>query len=523
MAEPVRTMVVWCLDWPVVAAGVEADVPVAVLHANRVVASSPVARRLGVQRGLRRREAQGRCPELVVVDRDLAREARMFEPVVAAIEAFTPRVEISRPGQCRFATIGPSRYFGGDEALAAQIGQRVAEVLDGRTTCRIGVADGPFAAEHAARSKAAATLGASIVEPGASRTFLAPLPITSLGRPELTDVFVRLGLRRLGDLAELPAASVLGRFGTEGAAAHRLAGGLDEQRPDARRPPDDLEMVAEIDPPADRADQVAFVGRTLADQLHQALDDRGLACVRVAIEAETEHGEQLSRLWRHEGSLGARAIADRVRWQLDGWLHAAGRPTGGISRLALVPDEVIAARGRQLGFWGGETAADERAVRALARVEAILGPEAVLVPEWQGGRSVGEQLRLVPAQTVDLVEREVASSPAQDEAPWPGALPAPSPAVVHQTPRPAHLLDAEGESVIVTARGLASAAPRSLVVGDGEPRVVTNWAGPWVADERWWDTSRHRRRARFQLVTDDGAAHLVALEAGRWEVEATYD
>ena len=523
MADPVRTMVVWCLDWPVVAAGVDPGSPVAVLYVNRVVASSAAARRLGVHRGLRRREAQRRCPELVVVERDEAREARLFEPVVAAVETFTPRVEITRPGRCRFATRGPSRYFGGDDSLAAAVRERVTEVLAGRTECRIGVADGPFAAEQAARSGSASTTGVWIVEPGASGGFLAPLPITSLARPELTDVFMRLGLRRLGDLAALPAPSVLGRFGTEGATVHRLASGLDEERPDARDPPADLEAATEIDPPAERVDQVAFVGRALADQLHQSLDARGLACTRVAIEAETEHGEHLVRLWRHEGTLGARAIADRVRWQLDGWLHASARPTGGITRLALVPDEVVAARGRQLGFWGGETAADERALRAIARVEALLGPDAVRVAEWQGGRAPGEQLALVPAQTVDLVERTVRHEPGPDDPPWPGRLPAPAPARVHPDPLPARVVGRSGAVVSVTARGLASEVPSELQVGDAPVRPVVAWAGPWVSDERWWDAARHRRRARFQLITADGAAHLVVVESRSWAVEATYD
>ena len=66
----------------------------------------------------------------------------------------------------------------------------------------------------------------------------------------------------------------------------------------------------------------------------------------------------LERRWRHEGALSAGAIADRVRWQLDGWLSGSvsSRPTGGLDRLVLVPEEVRAASGRQLGFWGGQSA-----------------------------------------------------------------------------------------------------------------------------------------------------------------------
>src|SRR4051812_4121493 len=129
MTVPTRTLVVWCPDWPVVAAGFTADDPVAIVHANRVMACSAAARAEGVRRGLRRREAQGRCPALMVVEHDASGAARAFEPVVAAVEAFAPGVEIVRPGVCAVGTRGPSRYFGGDEALSAKVAATVQEVV----------------------------------------------------------------------------------------------------------------------------------------------------------------------------------------------------------------------------------------------------------------------------------------------------------------------------------------------------------------------------------------------------------
>jgi protein ImuB len=509
----------------VVAHGVDAAVPAAVLHANRVVACTPAARATGVHRGLRRREAQGRCPDLVVLERDLAREARAFESVVAAVEVFAPRIEITRPGSCAVPTRGPARYFGGDHVLAERVGEQVAMALGGRTACRIGVADGSFAAGLAARSPGAARTGAQVVPPGDAAAFLAPLPITALERSELVDVLVRLGIRTLGRFAALPGADVLGRFGTEGAAAHRLAAGRDERPPDARVPPPDLRATRALDPPVERIEQVAFTARELADELHAALDHRGLACTRVAIEAETEHGEVLVRLWRHEGALSAGAIADRTRWQLDGWLHAsaAARPSGGLVRLALVPDEVVAAVGRQLGFWGGEAAADERAVRALTRVQGLLGVESVCVPEWRGGRGPNDQVRLVPAAAVDCIERRLPPAPAGG-APWPGRLPLPSPAVVHPVPVPVEVVDGAGHPVSVSGRGVLTAAPAGLRVGTASAAdTVVAWAGPWVVEERWWDRETHRRLARLQVCTEDGVARLLVLEGGRWLVEATYD
>ena len=522
--DPVRTLVVHCLDWAVVAAGVPLDEPAAVLHANRVVATSPMARAVAVHRGLRRREAQSRCPGLTVLDHDPVREARAFEPMLIAVEAVTPRVEVTRPGRCAFPTRGPSRYFGGDTALAHRVVDLVAEALEGRGEVRVGVADSPFAAGLAARGDRV-----TVIPPAGNAAFLAPFPVAALDRPDLVDVLVRLGLLTLGAVAALPVADLVARFGWEGERAHRLATGSDDRPPAARRPPPDLEARVELDPPAERVDQVAFAAKRLADRLHTELEQRGLACTRVAVVAETEHGERRERLWRHEGALSAAAIADRVRWQLDGWLHGgpAVRPTGGIALLALVPDEVVPATGRQLGFWGGQTDAAERATRALARVQGILGAGSVMVPEPAGGRHPDELVHFVPAETVDLAHRGASAPPSGEEPragpPWPGRLPAPSPALILTERVPVEVVDREGTPVGVSGRGLATAAPARLA-GDGVPWVaIEAWAGPWPVDERWWDDAAHRRRARYQVITDDGRAHLLVVEAGSWWIEATYD
>ena len=445
-----RVLAVWCPDWPVAAAGVPATEPVAVLDAGRVLACSAAARAEGVRLGQRRRQAQECCPGLELIALDTDRDARAFEPVLAAVESLTPRIEVLRPGECAFPARGAARYYGGEAALTATVLAAVDRVLGDLGRCQVGIADGRFAASLAARHAlhagpaprtgpapdgAVARDGGGGAIPGAGRAsrvdpaalgdgavpgrhwivpggktqeFLASFPVEVLERPELTDLLTRLGLLTLGDLAALPRAAMAARFGPEGIRAHRLATGQEEHPRPSRRPPPELGVAAALDPPVTRIDVAAFVAKALADELVDRLERLGLACTRLRIEVETEHGELLARVWRHEPparpsrrgatadprALQVASIAERVRWQLDGWLtgSAASRPTGAITRLALLPDEAVAARGRQLGFWGEETEASRRAARALARVQGLLGPEAVRLVSLRGGRAPGDRV-----------------------------------------------------------------------------------------------------------------------------------
>lgn len=534
-------LVVWCPDWPVVAAGMSAalpaDTPVAVVAANRVLACSAVARTSGVRRGLRRREAQSRCPELVVFANSPDRDARSFEPVAGAVEQLAPGIEIVYPGAVAVRPGGVSGYFGGEQAAA----ERIVDAVGTRAgvECQVGVADGLFAAILAAHRGA-------LVPPGSSTAFLAPLGIEELtghsdprrgssevDRSELVDLLRRLGLRTLGAFAELPERDVASRFGAEAVLAHRLAAGRGERPPVRRRQPPELAVSWTFDPVLDRVDAAAFAARALAERLYGVLVAHDLACTRLAIHARTGNGEELVRVWRMADPASAAGIADRVRWQLEGWLSSGtgrsdtGRPSGGLESLRLEPEEVVNGQALQLGLFHGadrdgeeDGIATERAGRAFVRVQGLLGPDAVYTAVLGGGRGPGDQVRLVPWGD----RPPSGDDPAQS---WPGRLPRPSPATVQVDPVPATVLDASGAEVGVTGRHEMTAVPHRVAVGAEPVRQVLGWAGPWPVDERWWQVERGRRLARLQVVLADGdreqSALLLVREGGRWLVEGVYD
>jgi protein ImuB len=534
-------LVVGCTDWPLTAAGIAPDEPAAVLRAHRVQATTVAARDAGVQRGQRQREAQARCSGLRLLDARPDLDARAFEPIVAAVTAFSPRVEIVRPGVVALATRGPSRYFGGDAALTDRIATAVRDVLtriaprDQRPDgCRVGIADGLFPALLAASRQV-------VVPPGGSPTFLAPFPTTMLDRGDLVDLLRRLGITTLGALAALDERDVLDRFGTEGLRAHRLARGLDE-RPLVTRPPRvELAVSEAFDPPAERIDVVAFAARGTAERLQQMLQSHGLVCIQLAIEAHTAHDEHLVRCWRHtDGAFSPAAMVDRVRWQLEGWWNGSGahvdrtaverRPSAGLALLRLRADECAAAGEVQPDLWDAGTTVDAQVQRTLGRVQGLLGQDSVRTAVVGGGRSPEEQIRLVPwgdprePAKPGLPGTATVRVPTGVELPpWPGRLPLPPPAIVQAQPVPAAVCDGLGQPVDVSERSIVTGEPACVSIAEGPWSDVVGWAGPWPIDERWWDPRQARRRMRFQVALSDGTAHLLALEDGHWWVEATYD
>lgn len=539
-SEVTRVAVISCTDWQAVAAQCELYSrkqwfdAVAVLHAQRVVARTAYAAKQGVQIGMRRREAQAVCPDLHIAANNKERDRLMFEPVVRAVGELVPLVEVSTPGVILLATRGPSRYVGGDDALAQRLHDithnALALLADGRPIVfGVGIADGRLTALVAAH---AADGGHLVVEPGESAQCLAQLPVSVLADfaeidRDVVSLLHRLGLSCVGDLATMKPSDLVGRFGPVGFELHRLARGYDRHPPITIAPPPERASTHRFELSVEDVNVVVATARTVADELVTHLNNQGVSCVRLHICMQTDHGEQSDRLWYQPEGLTAAAMAERVRWQMDAWIATRGL-TSGVVLLRYLPVGLRAREGRQLGLWGGSTQADEWAARAIERLTTMLGSDSVRVAQWRGGRDVSEVFALTPAAVVDMERR--AESVVIKETVWSGALPTPSPSIVYDEPLLAVVNDASGCVVSVSGRHELSASPAHVVIGRHAYNVVS-WAGPWPVEERWWDPLRQRRAVRMQMVLARDADDMVrttthavvmVLEHGEWWMTARY-
>lgn len=443
-----------------------------------------------------RRQAEALVPTAPVLERDRGEETRRFEAVIEAVEALVPRVEVVEPGLLFVSVGGALRYYGGESALV----DRIVDVLpeDGR----VGVADGPFAAHRAAEQ----------AHPGEPRLvddtarFLAGLDIGSLGPGELAETFRWLGVATLGSLVDLPRPAVASRFGQQGLDAHRLASGED-RGPRPRPIPEEAAVESgHHDEPLTLADQVAFVARRLAAEMMTDLHRQGVSPYRVVVEAEAADGTVRSRVWRSTDPFTEQGLADRVWWQVRAWIDTPGGVPGGLVRLRLDPSDV-SDEGRQLPLleqvgtgWQEVDEGRHDTERALARAQALVGPDAVLSSAPQGGRMPAEQVRWYPWG-------EEPGPPERDPvAPWPGRVPSPNPALVSASPPP---IDIEWDGEM----------PVRIRLGTRWEPVLT-WSGPWRLVGRWW---RGEPPAdRYQIVTSAGAV-LCLVREGRAHLAGVYD
>lgn len=527
-----RVLVVWCPDWAVVAGLADAELPpglpAAVLAGHRVEVVNAAARADGVRRGMRRRDAQARCPELVVLTDQPDRDARAFEPVLAALEAARPGVAPIRPGLV--ALRAPGRYYGGEPHAAALMAQTLVEA--GVWDVRIGIADDLFTAEQAARQ--AAPQEHVVVPPGGAAAFLRPLPVEVLATgaaggdaAEVVSLLGRLGIRTLGDFAALPGADVSHRFGRAGHDLWQRARGEGPSRLAARTPPPELACEVGFEPPLEDAEAVCFSVRTTTERFVAGLANRQLVptAVRVEVECAGDRGESVlvsARSWLHPRSFSARDLVDRVHWQIQGQAQGSVRSRRGVpgirepvTRVRFVPEVAEPAGDHAEGLWGG--GAGELVARGMARVQAMLGYDAVLVPVAQGGRGPAARQACVP-----WGERPTGLRPL--DRPWPGQVPGPAPARVFAEPPTVAVRDQRGVGVRLDARGAVSGEPATVQLPDSGWQPVQAWAGPWPADEGWWEQGGSGGlAARFQVVGVDGRAWLLCCRDGVWELEAAYD
>lgn len=193
-----------------------------------VAAANYEARKFGVHSAMASARAGRLCPHAIVIKPRIDYYATVSRQIRNIFEQFTPLVEPLSLDEAFLDVTGSEPLFGPSAEIGRRIKQQIRDEL--RLTASVGVATNKFVAKIASDLKKPD--GFVVVEPSEVYSFLGPLPVGKLwGVGKVTDqAFERLGIRTIGQLRQMPLATLNDLFGASGEHYWQLANGIDDRR-----------------------------------------------------------------------------------------------------------------------------------------------------------------------------------------------------------------------------------------------------------------------------------------------------
>jgi nucleotidyltransferase/DNA polymerase involved in DNA repair len=343
-------------DWLSAIAG--PDPVILIGGSERVQGASFSVAQAGVRVGMRLRQAHALFPTASLMPFDEKPFLKKIDQLYSLLADFTHKQEIvmgfwNKTASKRKEPIHPSaaivymdigKHSRRDALDTASRIQAVCQTEN--LPVAIGLGSGKFVAAVAARYVEVGQI--KLIGKGHEPSFLSQYPASLLPLDkEMSRKLNLLGIRSLGQLADLPAGAVLNQFGKQGKFLHGLAQGKDN-RPVIERPPKQTECVTEV---LEGGVEDRFVMETLLQNIGCILEERlkakGNTTQHVTLELKLDDHTQLrfDRVLRevtHDGRLLGRTLL-RLLSNLEF--------SAGIVEIAVIADQLAPLQMRQLDLF----------------------------------------------------------------------------------------------------------------------------------------------------------------------------
>jgi protein ImuB len=245
-------------------------------NVDLLVAVDAPAERLGLRPGLALAQARAMHPALVAIPEDQAADARLLEAIADWCQRYTPLVAADPPDGLLFDIGGCAHLFGGEERLRDDLLTRMRGF---GFAARAAIAATIGAASAAARFSETAIIAA-----GEERDSLTALPLAALRLPgDMVAALARLGLKRIGDILDLPRAPIAARFGADLLRQLDRALGREDEPLSPRLPVAPYVAERSFHEPIAREEDVLATLERLAARLQTALAARGDGARRLEL------------------------------------------------------------------------------------------------------------------------------------------------------------------------------------------------------------------------------------------------
>lgn len=451
-------------------------------NTDRLYCLNAVAEEQGLSCGMGLADARAFCPDLQTRPSEPQSDARFLRILARWATRYCPWVGLEGRDGLALDITGAAHLFGGEQALLDDLHMRLTR---SGLHVRSGLADTKGAAW------ALAHYGSGITPPGEARASLAGLPVPALrlSGPTVT-ALQRLGLRTIGELLDLPRATLARRFGRDVVLRlDQALGAQPEQVSPLPEPPRFAAQMTLPEPIGLASDVMAGTARLL-DQLCARLAEKeaGARALRLTLR-RVDQASQLVELRLARPLRDARRILPLFERGV-----SAVEAGFGIDQLRLEATRVEPLPARQLSPLraGGEDKLND----LITRIGSRIGLDNIR--------------RFLPADS-HIPERAFLIAPA--------AYSEPSGAWVALRPRPLRLFPPEPVSghgprppQRFRWRRMTLATARST----GPERLAPEW---WLAEESWhsgvrdyWQVETRQGRRLWMYYTPQNPGWFVQGE-----------
>jgi protein ImuB len=245
-------------------------------NAEVLTAVDEAAERLGLAPSLALAQARAMHPGIEAVAEDAQADAALLERIADWTLRYTPLVACDSPDGLLLDVTGCAHLYGGEDALVADLAARLDAAGLAFSVAIAGTIGAAWAAAH---------YGAPGNYPGGKEhALLSPLPLAALRLDAGTvAALARVGLKRIGDIADLPRSPLTARFGTDLLRQLDRALGREHEPLNPRLPVAPYVAEQRFAEPIAREDDVLRIVMRLAGRLKLALERRGDGARRLEL------------------------------------------------------------------------------------------------------------------------------------------------------------------------------------------------------------------------------------------------
>jgi protein ImuB len=253
-------------------------------NADVLVAVDEAAEDLGLMPGLALAQARAMHPALDVVPEDADADAALLERIADWCLRYTPLVACDGRDGLLLDIGGCAHLYGGEDQLVADLSARLEAAGFSFSTAIAGTIGAAWACARFGEPGRHAS--------GKERALLMPLPLAALRiAPETTASLARVGLKRIGDIVDMPRAPLTARFGAYLIRQLDRALGEEHEPLTPRLPVAPYVAEQRFAEPIAREEDVLAITERLAARLERALERRGDGARRIELMLFRTDGE----------------------------------------------------------------------------------------------------------------------------------------------------------------------------------------------------------------------------------------